>query len=80
MSDADNPNNVHRVPANLNGLFIAPVFAKTITAYIQQLEELERHGKVAAVQVARKTVDGRSVLDMGVCSDMLLKGAQFSHS
>lgn len=79
MSDADNPDNVHSQTASVNSLFIAPSFAKVITSYIQQLDELERHGKVAAVQVIRKTVDGRSVIDMGDCpaSDILLKGVQF---
>lgn len=69
FSDAENPDNVHIGQANVCSLFIGPCFAKTVTAYITQLQELESKGEVEQLQCARKTVDGRSVVDMGACTD-----------
>lgn len=79
FSDAQNPCNVHS-SANSQALYVGPHIAQTATAYIEQLQALQKHGTVDQVSVARKTVDGRSVINMGECSNptnMLTKGVPF---
>lgn len=71
------PEVVHQEAANMNALFVGPVIAKTANAYIKQLEDIRCTGFVTPVQVARKTEDGRNVVDRGLWpnkQDILLQG------
>lgn len=51
-------------------LFLGPTVARTATAYIKLLDELEAKGAPAPVEASRKTADGRNVLDMGTCAEI----------
>lgn len=77
FADEHDPATPHENAANQLGLFIAPTVAKTVSQYIAQLDELDRTGRLAAVQCARKTADGRSVIDRGLfpeSSNIVLAG------
>ena len=72
------PEEIHADVAALEGLVIAPTIAKRANNYIQMLQQLDSQGKVDAVEVVRKTADGRSVIDRGLWpdkADVLLQGA-----
>ena len=69
FSYAHDPEVPHSSTANQLGLFTGPVVAKVATQYIAQLSELQSTGNLATVAVARKTVDGRSVIDRGMYPD-----------
>jgi hypothetical protein len=77
FADANDPETEHKSAASQLGLFIAPTVAKVMSQYISQLTELHKNGRLEAVQCARKTSDGRSVIDRGLYpdgSDILLAG------
>ena len=72
------PHEPHGSAANQLGLFVGPVVAKVATQYIEQLSELDRHGSLQPVKCARRTADGRNVIDRGIFPDdsnLLLAGA-----
>lgn len=77
FADEDDPEAPHSNAASQLGLFIAPTVAKVTSQYIAQLSELDTRGELAPAECARKTADGRSVIDRGLfpdANDLLLAG------